>query len=115
MDEGSSFRALIPTIKGKRKRVCVPKRRLGSVDAPACGGEGCRRRQCMGLGGPRSWVSLSEALRMSPSCPHERERAWSEEGPRRIVLAQTTEKGFEERELRALFEGEELDLMLFNF
>lgn len=26
-----------------------------------------------------------------------------------------TEKGFGEQELRALFEGEELDLMLFNF
>jgi hypothetical protein len=69
----------------------------------------------MGLGGPRQWVSLHELLRMSPLRPQERERVWSEEGPRRIVLALTTERGFEERDLRALFVGEELKLMLFNF
>jgi hypothetical protein len=39
----------------------------------------------------------------------------SEEGPRRIVLGQTTEWGLEEQELRTLFKAEELELMLFNF
>jgi hypothetical protein len=39
----------------------------------------------------------------------------SEDGPRRIVLALMTEQGFEERDLRALFDGEDLRLMLFNF
>lgn len=48
---------------------------------------------------------------MSPLCTQERERAWSEEEPHRIVLAPTTERGFEEQDLRALFDGEELTLM----
>jgi hypothetical protein len=52
---------------------------------------------------------------MSPLRPQERERAQSEEGPHRIVLALKIERSFEERDLRALFEGEELKLMLFNF
>jgi hypothetical protein len=52
---------------------------------------------------------------MSPLRPQEKERARLEEGPRRIVLAPTTERGFEEQDLRALFEVEELMLMLFNF
>jgi hypothetical protein len=65
--------------------------------------------------GPRPWVSLHEVLCMSPRCPHERERMLSEDGPRRIVLALMTEQGFEERDLRALFDGEDLRLMLFNF
>jgi hypothetical protein len=52
---------------------------------------------------------------MSPLSPQERERSQSKEGPRRIVLAPTTERGFEEQDLRALFDGEELTLMLFNF
>lgn len=51
---------------------------------------------------------------MSPSCPHERERARSEEGPRRIVLAPTIERGFKEWDFRALFKGEELKLMLLK-
>jgi hypothetical protein len=101
--------------KNKRKIVGVLKRRLGSVEALARGGEGSQRCRCMGLGGPCPWVSLCEILRMSPLRPQERERAQSEEGPRRIVLASTTKRGFEEWDLRALFEGEKLELMLFNF
>jgi hypothetical protein len=69
----------------------------------------------MRMGGPRPWVSLREVLLMSPLRPQEKERARLEEGPRRIVLAPTTERGFEEQDLRALFEVEELMLMLFNF
>jgi hypothetical protein len=52
---------------------------------------------------------------MSPLHPQERERASSKEGRRRIVLAPTTERGFEEQDLRVLFEGEELRFLLFNF
>jgi hypothetical protein len=37
------------------------------------------------------------------------------EGTRRIILAPTTGQRFEEGDLRALFDGEELRLMLFNF
>jgi hypothetical protein len=44
---------------------------------------------------------------MSPLRPQERERARSKEGPRRIVLAPTTQWGFKEQDLRALFDGEE--------
>jgi hypothetical protein len=52
---------------------------------------------------------------MSPLRPQEWERARSKEGPHWIVLAPTTERGFEEQDLRALFYGEELRLKLFNF
>ena len=49
----------------------------------------------------------------------ERSRLWSgtqlEEGTRRIILAPTDGSCFEEGDLRALFDGEELRLMLFNF
>jgi hypothetical protein len=38
-----------------------------------------------------------------------------EEGTRRIILAPTARSCFEEGDLRALFDGEELKLMLFNF
>jgi hypothetical protein len=38
MDEESLSRALIPMLKNKRKRVGVPKRGLGSADAPTEGG-----------------------------------------------------------------------------
>jgi hypothetical protein len=40
---------------------------------------------------------------MSPLRPQERERAQSEDGPHRIVLAPTTKWGFKEQYLRALF------------
>jgi hypothetical protein len=113
--EESSSRAPTPMEKGKKKKVGVPKRRLGSAGAPPRGDKSFRRRRHMGLGGPSPWISLHEVLRMSALHPQERERAGSEEGPRRIVLASTTERGFEERDLRALFEGKELMLMLFNF
>lgn len=115
VNQGLSSRAPIPATKGKRNHVGIPKRRLGSVDASAHGGKGGRRRWRMGLGGHRSQVLLYEALGMSPLRLHEGERVRSEEGPRRIVLAQTTEEGFEEPELRTLFKVEELELMLFNF
>jgi hypothetical protein len=86
MDEGSSSRAPIPTMKRKRKQVGVSKQWLGSADAPVQGGEGYRRCRHMGLGGPRLRVSLREVLRMSPSRPQERERTQSEEGSCQIVL-----------------------------
>jgi hypothetical protein len=38
-----------------------------------------------------------------------------EEGTRRIILAPTVGQCFEEGDLRTLFYGEELKLMLFNF
>lgn len=38
----------------------------------------------------------------------------SDEGPRRIILASTIGRGFEEYDLRALFYGKELRIMLFN-
>lgn len=38
----------------------------------------------------------------------------SDEGPRRIILAATIGPGFEEYDLRALFYGKELRIMLFN-
>jgi hypothetical protein len=115
MEEESSSRVSIPVTKNKWKIVGVLKRRLGSAEALARGGKGSRRRHCMGLGGPRPRVSLCEILRMSPLRPQEREMAQSKEGPHRIVLASTTKRGFEERDLRTLFEGEKLELMLFNF
>jgi hypothetical protein len=119
-NEGPSTRASIPMIKGKRSRVVFSKRRLGSVDASIHGLEGDCRLRRMGLCGPRSRVSLHEAFGMSPSRLREGERVQSEDGPRRILLAQTAEGvlgpcRFEEHELRVLFEGEELELMLFNF
>jgi hypothetical protein len=78
MEQESSSRAPIPMAKNKRKRVGVPKRRLGSADAPARGGKGSQRRRHMGLGGPCSRVSLCEVFRMPPLHPQERERARSE-------------------------------------
>jgi hypothetical protein len=44
-----------------------------------------------------------------------RERMLTEKGPRWFALAPTTERCFEEGDLRALFDGEELRLMLFSF
>jgi hypothetical protein len=53
---------------------------------------------------------------MSPQRSQERERAWSEERPSsRVVLVPTIECGFEDQDLRAIFDGEELRLMLFTF
>jgi hypothetical protein len=110
----SSSRAPMTVVKSKR-RVDVPKQRLGNAGAPPRGGEGSRRCHHMGLWGPHPRVSLREVLHMSPLHPQERERASSKEGRRRIVLAPTTERGFEEQDLRVLFEGEELRFLLFNF
>jgi hypothetical protein len=49
----------------------------------------------------------------------ERSRPWEgihlEEGTRRIILAPRARQCFEEGDLWALFDGEELKLMLFNF
>jgi hypothetical protein len=50
---------------------------------------------------------------MERSCPQD--GIWLEEGTRRIILALTTGPCFEEGDLQALFYGEELKLMLFNF
>lgn len=75
-------------IKGKRSRVGISKRRLGSANASLRGREGSRRRRCMVLDGPCSQVSLREALGMSPSRLHEGERVQSEEGPQWILAAQ---------------------------
>jgi hypothetical protein len=50
---------------------------------------------------------------MSHRCPQERVQL--EEGPRWMALALITKWGFEEGDLRALFAGEDLRLVLFNF
>jgi hypothetical protein len=71
VNQGPSSRAPILAIKGKRNHVGIPKRRLGSADASARGGEVGHRRWCMGLGRPRSQVLLCEALGMSPLHLHE--------------------------------------------
>jgi hypothetical protein len=53
--------------------------------------------------------------RMGMERSRPRNGIWLEEGTRRIILAPTIGPCFEEGDLRALFDGEELKLMLFNF
>jgi hypothetical protein len=91
VNEGPLTRALIPMIKGKRSQIGIPKRRLGSADVYIRGREGGRRWRRMGMGKPRSQVSLHKVLGMSPSRLQEGEIARSYEGPRRILPAQMTE------------------------
>jgi hypothetical protein len=40
---------------------------------------------------------------------------WLDQGIRHVILAPTTRSCFGEGDLRAIFDGEELRLMLFNF
>jgi hypothetical protein len=86
-----SLSRVSPTAARGKRRVGVPKRTVGTAGEPSRGIGGCWRRHHMGMGGPRSRVSLCEVFHMSPRCPQERERVRLEEGPRQIVLAPTTE------------------------
>jgi hypothetical protein len=93
-----SSSSVAPTkLRGKR-RIRVPKRSVGMLGEPLQGIRVPRRPCRMG---------------MKRSCPWE--GMWSDEGTRWIILAPTTRQCFEEGDLRALFDGEEIKLMLFNF
>jgi hypothetical protein len=87
-----------PTMARGKRRVGVPKQRVGTFGEPSQSTRGSGRHHHMGMEGPRP-----------------RERMLSEKGPRWFALAPTTEWCFEEGDLRALFDGAELRLMLFNF
>jgi hypothetical protein len=76
----------------------VPKQSVGMLGESSQGIEGPRRRRLMGMEGPHPW-----------------ERMRSGEGTRRIILAPTIGQRFKEGDLLALFDGEELRLMLFHF
>jgi hypothetical protein len=58
---------------------------------------------------------LQRHRRMEMERYHLRSGTRLEEGTHRIILAPTTGSCFGEGDLRALFDGEELRLMLFNF
>jgi hypothetical protein len=62
-----------------------------------------------GIGVPRRY------LRMGMERSHLRSGTQLEEGTHRIILASMSGLCFREGDLRALFDGEELRLMLFNF
>lgn len=74
----------------------------------------------MGIGGPVSKVSLLKVLGMVPLCLGEGEVAKFDMGFRHASLTRALSGisdpcRIRELELRALFEGEELELMLFNY
>jgi hypothetical protein len=119
-NEGPLNGAPILVIKSKMSDVCVSKRRLGSADASIHGRDDGRKWRCMGLGRPRSRVSLREALGMTSMRLREGVGVNSEEGSCRILSMETPDGvlgpcRIRERELRALLEGEELELILYKF
>jgi hypothetical protein len=74
----------------------------------------------MGLGGPTSRVSLLEVLAMVASRISEGESIELSMGPGNAVLIRELSGGHdfardEELELRSLFEGEALELLLYNY
>jgi hypothetical protein len=95
--EETSSRVALTTVRGK-KRIGVPKQSVRILGKSSQGIGGPRRRCRMGMEGPRP-----------------REIMRSDEGTRQIILAPTTGQYFEEGGLRALFDGDELRIMLFIF
>jgi hypothetical protein len=93
-----SLSRVAPTTPRGKRRIGVWKQSVGMIGDPSQGIEVPRRRRHIG---------------MERSRPRERMR--SEEGTCRIIPAPTTEQCFEEGDLWALFDGEEIKLMLFNF
>lgn len=116
--EGPSIGAPLPAIRGKRSRVGISKRRLGSSDAAASGRKGGRKRRRMGLSGPESRVSLREVLGMVPLRLCEGGAELVEKSgrvPAAKAFGGVLGHCFGEPELRTLFEGEELDIILYNY
>jgi hypothetical protein len=86
-----------PTVPRGKRRIKVSKRSAGMVGDPS-----------QGIGVPRS-----SRVGMERSRPQD--GMWSKEGTRHIILAPTTSQCFKEGDLRSLFDGKELKLMLSNF
>jgi hypothetical protein len=80
------------------KKIEVLKQSVRMIGEPSQGIGVSRRHRRMGMDRSR--------LRSGPRL---------EQGTRRIILASTVGSCFREGDLRALFDGEELRLMLFNF
>jgi hypothetical protein len=93
-----SLSKVAPTAARGKRRIRVPKQSVGMLGESSQGIGVPLKASPMGMVRPRPW-----------------ERMRSKEGTHQIILAPTTGQHFEEGDLRALFDGEELRLMLFNF
>jgi hypothetical protein len=85
-----------PTASRGKRRIEVLKQSVEMIGEPSQGMGVPRRRRHMGMERSR-----------------QQEGMQSEEGTRRIILAPMTGQYFEEGDMRSLFYGEELKLMLF--
>jgi hypothetical protein len=81
-----------------RKKIGVSKQSVGIVGESLQGIGVSRRQRRMGMERSR--------LRIGPRL---------DQGTHRVILAPTAESCFGERDLRAIFDGKGLRLMLFNF